>query len=180
VARYLYKLMAYKDEYEVARLALRPAFRAALVEQFGEGAEVEYLLRPPLLARLGLKKKMAFGSGVDALFQALYRLRGLRGTPLDVFGYDPIRQVERALIAEYRRQIVDALRSLSPLSYDRAARLAELPDLIRGYDEVKLENVQRYKVALRALSDEAAGEVSSPARSADSSPGTAKSPGVHL
>jgi indolepyruvate ferredoxin oxidoreductase len=180
VARYLYKLMAYKDEYEVARLALRPAFRRTLTEQFGEGAEVEYLLRPPILARLGLRNKRAFGPGVDTLFQALYRLRGLRGTPLDVFGYDPIRRVERALIAEYRRLIGDALASLSSLSYDRAARLAELPDLIRGYDEVKLANVQRYHEAQRALSDEAVGETSSLTRSAHGSPGAAPSPGVPL
>jgi indolepyruvate ferredoxin oxidoreductase len=149
VARYLYKLMAYKDEYEVARLALRPTFRATLADRFGEGARVEYLLRPPILARLGLRKKLAFGPGFDAVFGALYRLRGLRGTPLDVFGHDPVRRTERALIAEYRRLIAGAIESLSPEGYDRAARLAALPDLIRGYDEVKLENVRRYHEALR-------------------------------
>jgi indolepyruvate ferredoxin oxidoreductase len=178
VARYLYKLMAYKDEYEVARLALRPAFRATLADHVGEGAEVEYLLRPPILARLGLRKKLAFGPGFDAVFQALYRLRGLRGTPLDVFGHDPIRRIERALIAEYRRLIAGALGSLSPQSYDWAIQLAALPDLIRGYDEVKLESVQRYREALRALSDEAVGEMSSRVRSADGARSTARSPGV--
>jgi indolepyruvate ferredoxin oxidoreductase len=172
--------MAYKDEYEVARLALRPAFRDTLAEQFGEGAEVAYLLRPPILARLGLRKKLAFGPGFDVALQALYNLRGLRGTPLDVFGYDPIRRVERALIVEYRRLIMDALRSLSPQSYDRVVRLAALPDLIRGYDEVKLENVRRYHEAQRALSDETGGETASSARAADGSRGMAGSPGVQV
>jgi indolepyruvate ferredoxin oxidoreductase len=177
VARYLYKLMAYKDEYEVARLALRPTFRATLADRFGEGAVVEYLLRPPILARLGLGKKLAFGPGFEAVFQVLYRLRGLRGTPLDVFGYDPIRRIERALIAEYRYLIVGALGSLSPQSYDRAVRLAALPDLIRGYDAVKLENVRRYHEALR---DEANGETSLGAQAAGGSRGTAESPGVSV
>ena len=169
VARYLFKLMAYKDEYEVARLALRPAFRAALADQFSDGAGVEYLLHPPILRKLGLKKKLALGRGFDAAFQALYALRGLRGTPLDVFGYDPIRRIERALLAEYRRLISGALTGLSPVSYDRAVRLATLPDLIRGYDQVKLESVTRYHEAVRAVTIEADAVEPSPALSQNGS-----------
>jgi indolepyruvate ferredoxin oxidoreductase len=151
VARYLHKLMTYKDEYEVARLHLRPEFKQSLKSVFGEAANVRYQLHPPILKVLGLKRKIGFGAWFDVVYRVLYTLRGLRGTAFDVFGYDTIRKVERNLIGEYRVLIEKCIaegRLNTSEGYASAVKLAELPDLIRGYDEVKLENVARYRAAL--------------------------------
>ena len=155
VARYLFKLMAYKDEYEVARLHLRDEFRTALADQFGSRATVHYQLHPPFLKALGLQRKLSFGRWFDGGYWLLTKLKGLRGTMFDMFGYAHIRKLERELISEYRTMIEQELASLSASSYDRAVKLAELPDLIRGYEEVKLRNVERYRRAIRDLTDEA-------------------------
>ena len=144
VARYLFKLMAYKDEYEVARLSLKAEVRAALDEQFGEGARFHYHLHPPLLKALGMRNKIKFGRWFDAVYHLLARLKGLRGTPFDIFGYDRVRRVERALIEQYRQMIFAALDDLDASNYERAVKLARLPDRVRGYDEVKLGNVERF------------------------------------
>ena len=150
-ARYLYKLMAYKDEYEVARLSLKAEVRDALNTQFGERARVHYLLQPPLLKALGLKRKIKLGRSFDLVYRALHQLRFLRGTRFDLFGYDRVRRVERDLIAQYRRLIFAALDDLSADNYERAVELAKLPDMIRGYDEVKLGNVERFWEAVQGL-----------------------------
>ena len=144
VARYLFKLMAYKDEYEVARLSLKAEVRAALAEQFGEGARFHYHLHPPLLKALGMRNKIKFGRWFDAVYHLLARLKGLRGTLFDIFGYDRVRRVERALIEQYRQMIFAALEGLDASNYERAVKLARLPDRVRGYDEVKLGNVERF------------------------------------
>jgi indolepyruvate ferredoxin oxidoreductase len=151
VARYLFKLMAYKDEYEVARLHLRPAFHAALAEQFGPDARLAYQLHPPFLRALGLKKKVGFGRWFHAGYRLLIALRRLRGTPFDPFGYAHVRRVERALIEEYRAAIEQALVALSPLTYEQAVTLASLPDLIRGYEGIKLANVARFREEVQWL-----------------------------
>ncbi len=151
VARYLFKLMAYKDEYEVARLSLKPEVGAAMRAQFGAGARVHYHLQPPLLKALGLKRKIKLGRWFDLAYRALRRLRFLRGTRLDPFGYDRVRRVERELIAQYRQLIFAELEDLSGANYQKALKLAKLPDMIRGYDEVKLANVERYREAVNAL-----------------------------
>ncbi len=151
VARYLFKLMAYKDEYEVARLSLKPAARAAISAQFGARARVRYHLQPPLLKALGLKRKIQVGSWFDGVYRLLRQLRFLRGTPFDPFGYDRVRRVERELIAQYRRLVFAALDDLSADNYARAVELARLPDMIRGYDEIKLANVERFWEAVRGL-----------------------------
>lgn len=150
VARYLYKLMAYKDEYEVARLHLRPEVRASIRAELGE-AEVRYQLHPPVLRALGMKRKLALGTWVEGVFRLLVRLRRLRGTALDPFGYAGVRRVERALVGEYRGMIERALRDLGPESHERAVRIARLPDLIRGYEDVKLRNIRRFREEARAL-----------------------------
>ena len=150
-ARYLFKLMAYKDEYEVARLSLKPQLGAALREQFGAGAKRRYMLHPPLLKHLGLKRKLELGPWFALVFRMLGRLRFLRGTPFDVFGYDRVRRIERDLIEQYRRLVFAAADELSAENYAKAVELARLPDLIRGYDEVKLANVERFWARLRAL-----------------------------
>ena len=151
VARYLFKLMAYKDEYEVARLSLKAEVRAALAEQFGEGARFHYHLHPPILKALGMRNKIKFGRWFDAVYHLLARLKGLRGTPFDIFGYDRVRRVERALIEQYRQMIFAALDGLDADNYGRAVKLARLPDRVRGYDEIKLGNVERFWQEARAL-----------------------------
>lgn len=158
VARYLHKLMAYKDEYEVARLSLDGSLDQAIDETFGPGATRHYRLHPPVLRALGVKKKLAFGRWFDVGFRALRALRGLRGTAFDPFGRDGIRQLERALIDEYRTGIEAELARLGPDTHDRAVRLAALPDLIRGYEGVKRKNVERYRAAVRDLLTEAPTE----------------------
>jgi indolepyruvate ferredoxin oxidoreductase len=151
VARYLFKLMAYKDEYEVARLHLKEDVARALAAEFPGGVEVQYNLHPPLLRALGLKKKLKLGRWVDGAFRALVALRGLRGTPLDPFGRAEVRRVERELIGEYRALVDKALVGLSPESHERAVKLASLPDLVRGYEEIKLANVRRFREEVKAL-----------------------------
>lgn len=145
VARYLFKLMAYKDEYEVARLHLKPEFHQALAQQFGEGATIKYQLHPPLLRALGLNKKIGLGRWFDLGYWLLNKMRWLRGTPFDIFGYAKVRRVERALIEEYRTLITQELQGLSPETRERALKIARLPDMIRGYEEIKLNSVARFR-----------------------------------
>ena len=160
VARYLYKLMAYKDEYEVARLALEPKFDGALTEEFGPGARMSFRLHPPVLRALGMKKKIALGRWFRGVFRLLYSARGLRGTAFDPFGRDSIRRLERELIGEYRSNIETALNGLSPATYDRAVKLAWTPDMIRGYENVKRKNIERYRQAVQMILDPGAPDQS--------------------
>ncbi len=151
VARHLYKLMAYKDEYEVARLALEPQFEAAVAEQFGEAASYRWRLHPPMLKTMGMKRKIALGAWFRPGFAMLRAGRRLRGTAFDPFGYDEIRRIERGLIAEYVAELRAVLPRLGEVGIDAAVELAELPDLIRGYDEVKLRGVEAYRERLAEL-----------------------------
>jgi indolepyruvate ferredoxin oxidoreductase len=142
VARYLFKLMAYKDEYEVARLHLKADLGKTLAAEYPDGVKVHYNLHPPLLRAMGLERKLKFGAWFDSAFRALARMKGLRGTALDPFGRAAVRRVERALPGEYRALVDRALAGLSPATYERAVSLARLPDLIRGYEDIKLRNVE--------------------------------------
>jgi indolepyruvate ferredoxin oxidoreductase len=151
VARYLFKLMAYKDEYEVARLHLRPELSRTLADQFGEEARIAYQLHPPFLRYMGMKQKVSFGPWFKPGLQLLAAMRRLRGTPFDVFGQTAVRRLERALIVEYRNLIEQVLADLTPETYERAVKLANLPDLIRGYEEVKLKNVARYRAEVEKV-----------------------------
>jgi indolepyruvate ferredoxin oxidoreductase len=151
VARHLFKLMAYKDEYEVARLHLKNNLGARLAEDYPEGVTVHYHLHPPLLRAMGFQRKIKLGKWFDAVFRLLVAMRGLRGSALDPFGRAEVRRVERALIGEYRALVEKALSDLSELTHDRAVRLANVPDVIRGYEEIKLRNVQRFRDEVRAL-----------------------------
>jgi indolepyruvate ferredoxin oxidoreductase len=140
VARYLFKLMAYKDEYEVARLHSDPAFHARLAEQFEGKVQIGYHLAPPLLARRndrGELQKQPFGAWMGTAFRLLARLKGLRGTPLDPFGRSAERRTERALISEYRACIDELLAGLTASNQSQAAEIARLPEGIRGYGHVK-------------------------------------------
>ena len=150
-ARYLFKLMAYKDEYEVARLSLKPEVRSAMQAQFGQGARMHYHLQPPVLKALGLKRKVKLGRWFDVVYRLLRQMRFLRGTRFDPFGYDHVRRVERDLIAQYRRLVFEASDDLTADNHARALKLARLPDMIRGYDEVKLANVERFQAAVAGM-----------------------------
>jgi indolepyruvate ferredoxin oxidoreductase len=145
VARHLFKLMAYKDEYEVARLHLDAVEQAKLHAEFGEDAKIAFNLHPPLLRAMGLERKLELGSWFVPSFKALYRMRRLRGSKLDPFGRAKVRRVERELVVEYEEMVAEALARLTPESHATALELLELPDVIRGYEEIKLRNVALFR-----------------------------------
>jgi indolepyruvate ferredoxin oxidoreductase len=146
-ARAMHKLMAYKDEYEVARLHLDAFEHARRDAEFGPGAEVQILLHPPLLRALGLRRKLRLGASARPLLAGLHAGRRLRGTALDPFGRTAMRRLERALIDEHRSLVTTALAHLTPATADAVAAVAALPDMIRGYEQIKLANVERYRAA---------------------------------
>jgi indolepyruvate ferredoxin oxidoreductase len=143
--------MAYKDEYEVARLHLKQELDREITAQFGENAKIQYMLHPPLLRSLGMKKKLALGQWFDNGYKMLTRMKGLRGTPLDIFGYAKVRRVERDLIRQYRDLVQQSLDSLSSNNYDTAVELLSLPDMVRGYEDIKLRNVEKYQQRVEEL-----------------------------
>ena len=148
VARNLFKLMAYKDEYEVARLHTDPAFLAKLSDQFEDGFKLKYHLAPPLLAAKndkGQLVKKTYGAWMQRAFGVLARLKGLRGTAFDVFGYTAERRTERALVGEYRALVDELLPALSAERLADAVALAALPDEIRGYGHVKERNLEKVR-----------------------------------
>jgi indolepyruvate ferredoxin oxidoreductase len=144
--------MAYKDEYEVARLSIDPRLADEVERQFGAGATFAYRLHPPVLRALGMKRKVSLGRWFRPVFAALYRLRWLRGTPFDPFGYTEVRRTERALVGEYRELVGRSLDQLGAGNVEQVAEIAGLPDMIRGYEHVKLGNVARYRAAADRLS----------------------------
>ncbi|WP_378787224.1 indolepyruvate ferredoxin oxidoreductase family protein [Nonomuraea fastidiosa] len=144
-ARGLHKLMAYKDEYEVARLHLDPAEVARREREFGKDAKVTVLLHPPVLRAMGMKRKIKVGRSAGVLFRGLRAARVLRGTAFDVFGKAEVRRVERALIGEYRGLVRTALDRLTPETASVVEEIAGLPDLIRGYEDIKLARVAEFR-----------------------------------
>jgi indolepyruvate ferredoxin oxidoreductase len=155
-ARNLYKLLAYKDEYEVARLHLDAVEQARVRGEFGTGAKVYIMLHPPLLRALGLKRKLKLRTGVVPMFRVLRAMRRLRGTRLDVFGLPRVRRVERALPGEYRELMTRSLERLTPVTHATVAQIAELPDLVRGYEDIKLANVEKFRARAAELEAELA------------------------
>lgn len=151
VARGLYKFTAYKDEYEVARRLTDPAFLAEVAEQVPEGANLTYRLHPPVLRAMGRKKKIGMRPGSHFALRLLARGKRLRGTAFDPFGYAHVRRVERELLAHYTAMVADLASVLDPAGYDRAVRAAALPDVVRGYEDIKLANVALYSERLREL-----------------------------
>jgi indolepyruvate ferredoxin oxidoreductase len=145
VARNLFKLMAYKDEYEVARLQLDAAERAKLEAEFGSKVRVWFHLHPPLLRGLGLKRKLKLGRWFVPFLRLLRAIRFLRGTPFDPFGHTKVRRTERALIGEYEEMAREVFAHLSPATHELALEICELPDMIRGYEEIKLRSVDRFR-----------------------------------
>jgi indolepyruvate ferredoxin oxidoreductase len=144
-ARGLFKLMAYKDEYEVARLHLDAVEQARLRNEFGKGAKVYVMLHPPLLRALGMKRKLKLGPWFVPALRLLRASRRLRGTKLDPFGLPRVRRVERALPGEYRTLVARSLERLTPVTHGTVAEIAELPDVVRGYEDIKLANVERFR-----------------------------------
>ncbi|WP_158815660.1 indolepyruvate ferredoxin oxidoreductase family protein [Methylocapsa sp. S129] len=145
VARNLFKLMAYKDEYEVARLYTDGSFQKQVAQAFEGDLRFEFHLAPPLLARkdsvTGEAKKMSFGPWMMKAFQLLATLRFLRGTKFDIFGYSEDRREERALIADYEALCRELVVGLTPGNHAIALSLAALPERIRGYGHVKARSV---------------------------------------
>nr|WP_058836163.1 indolepyruvate ferredoxin oxidoreductase family protein [Luteimonas abyssi] len=139
-ARYFFKLMAYKDEYEVARLYTSGDFRRKLEQQFEGDYTLHFHLAPPLLAKKNAKgelQKREYGPWVFKAFGVLAKLRGLRGTALDVFGYTAERKMERRLIGEYEATVGRLLDRLDGGNVDLATEIASIPEHIRGYGHVK-------------------------------------------
>jgi indolepyruvate ferredoxin oxidoreductase len=151
VARHLFTLMACKDEYEVARLHLRPEMAASLEAAFGGPVRVRYHLHPPVLRALGWTRKIAVGRWIEPMFRLLVVLRRLRGGALDPFGHTALRRLERALPGEYRAMVERALAGLSPQTHARAVEIARLPELVRGYEGVKRRAVERFREEARRL-----------------------------
>jgi indolepyruvate ferredoxin oxidoreductase len=144
VARYLFKLMAYKDEYEVARLHTDPAFTARIADMFEGDYKLVHHLAPPLTAKKnhrGEMLKQPYGPWMRSAFGVLARLKGLRGGALDVFGRTEERRTERALIVEYRACIEELLKDLSAERLALAVEIARIPEDIRGYGHVKLRHM---------------------------------------
>ncbi|HYH58424.1 MAG TPA: DUF6537 domain-containing protein, partial [Thermoleophilaceae bacterium] len=142
VARQLYYLMAFKDEYEVARLHL-----AALPSE----GKFWFHLHPPLLRALGLKRKLKLGRWFVPAFRMLRAMRRLRGTWLDPFGRPEVRRVERELIGEYRALVTRAVAHLRPETAPLVLEICDLPDEIRGYEEIKLRSVKRFRMTAERL-----------------------------
>jgi len=150
VVRSLFKLMAYKDEYEVARLYTDGSFERQVASTFeGENLRYEFHLAPPLFARkdpaTGLPRKMSFGPRMMKVFRVLARLKGLRGTPLDVFGYTHERRTERRLVRDYEALLQEILSRLDADNHATAVGLASLPQKIRGFGHVKERNLKAAK-----------------------------------
>ncbi|WP_432844092.1 indolepyruvate ferredoxin oxidoreductase family protein [Dactylosporangium sp. CA-092794] len=145
VAVNLHKLMAYKDEYEVARLSLDPQLGGTITDAFGEGARVRYRLHPPMLRALGLRHKISLGPWMRPVFRVLIAMRHLRGTRLDPFGFAAVRRTERELVGDYQSAVDVLLDGLTADNHELAVRIATLPDLVRGYEDIKLRNVERYR-----------------------------------
>jgi indolepyruvate ferredoxin oxidoreductase len=140
VARYAFKLMAYKDEYEVARLYTSGDFEKSIRETFDGDFKLHFNLAPPLFARKdaeGHLRKAEYGTWVFGAFKLLAKLRGLRGTAFDVFGYTAERRGERRLIADYANTIDTLLAALDHDNHALAVEIASVPEHIRGYGHVK-------------------------------------------
>jgi indolepyruvate ferredoxin oxidoreductase len=159
VARYAFKLMAYKDEYEVARLYTDGNFLKQVGNELGgDKLRFEFHLAPPLLARkdpvTGLPRKISFGPWMMGAFKLLARLKFLRGTPFDIFGYSQERRTERKLIADYEATLDEVLAKLTPDNHPLAVGLAAIPEKIRGFGHVKARHLAAAEADEAALMEQ--------------------------
>ena len=160
VAKYFFKLMAYKDEYEVARLYTDGTFQKAIENAFGGDFTLKYNLAPPLFAKRdaqGRLVKAEYGAWMGVAFKVLARLRFLRGTALDVFGRTEERRMERQLIDDYERSLTALCARLTAGNLAAALELANLPERIRGFGHVKLANVEKARQRWQAIEREVSG-----------------------
>ena len=156
VARYLFKLMAYKYEYEVARLYADPSFERQVRNDIGgEHLRYQVHLAPPLLARrdkiTGVPRKMTFGPWIFPVFRMLAKFKFLRGTVFDPFGHTAERKIERSLVREYEALLEEIFVKLTPENHHLAVGLAAIPDKIRGFGHVKLRHLKTAKADESAL-----------------------------
>jgi indolepyruvate ferredoxin oxidoreductase len=160
------KLLAYKDEYEVARLFTDGHFEAQLRDQFDGDFRISFNLAPPLLGgakdALGQPKKRAFGAWMLPVFRMLAKMRSLRGTAFDIFGHSADRKLERDLIAGYEKDVAHILSVLSPLTLETAIEILSLPDRIRGYGPVKEKAVKDVQARYAQLAADLANPPSAP------------------
>jgi indolepyruvate ferredoxin oxidoreductase len=149
VARYAFKLMAYKDEYEVARLYADPAFARKIEAMFEGGYKLKFHLAPPVFnrpdPRTGEASKSQFGGWMMPAFRILAKLKRLRGTALDVFGYTEERKTERRLIVDYEATIAELLEHLDGENRKLAVEIASVPEHIRGFGHVKRRHLDEAK-----------------------------------
>ena len=156
VARYYAKLLAIKDEYEVARLYTDGKFEAALKAQFEDWDHLSFHMAPPLLSKPGADgraKKVELGSWTFKALKTLAKFKGLRGGVLDIFGKTEERRIERQLVRDYEALVDELLTHLSADKLDVAIKLARLPEGIRGYGHVKLANVVTVRAQWKDLLD---------------------------
>jgi indolepyruvate ferredoxin oxidoreductase len=148
----LFKVMAYKDEYEVARLHLRSSRDKRVTSMFDGEVKVTYHLHPPVLRALGMDRKLQIPARVlDPTFKMLYAMRRLRGTRMDAAGIGKVRRTERELVPWYRSTVLEALAELKLANQPVVAEIAALPEDIRGYEDVKMANVERAQVRAAEL-----------------------------
>ncbi|HLY46242.1 MAG TPA: indolepyruvate ferredoxin oxidoreductase family protein [Stellaceae bacterium] len=170
-ARALFKVMAYKDEYEVARLYAESDFQKRVADQFEGPYELRFHLAPPLLAECdpatGHLKKKVYGAWMLGAFRLLAKLRRLRGTPFDIFGRTEERRAERRLVTEYEALLDEIVAGLSPENHAVAVELAALPLEIRGFGHVKAANLERTKATEAELLARFRAPLPSPALAAE-------------
>jgi indolepyruvate ferredoxin oxidoreductase len=154
-AKYYFKLLAYKDEYEVARLHSNPAMQAKVQNLFEGPVTMHYHLAPPLLSKIdsktGKPRKIKFGPWMGPVFSMLAKLKFLRNTPMDIFGYSDERKAERALIVQYEQTVNEVLAKLTPQNYDVAVALLSVPEQIRGFGHVKEAHLAKANSQTNAL-----------------------------
>src|SRR6202035_556375 len=160
------KLLAYKDEYEVARLYTDGRFEKQIREQFDGDYKISFNLAPPILGggkdALGRPKKRAFGPWMMPVFRLLAKMRVLRGGAFDIFGHSADRKLERDLIAGYEKDVAHVLSVLSPLNLDTAIEILSLPDRIRGSGPVKEKSVRDAKARTAQLAADLASPPPAP------------------
>ncbi len=157
VAIHYANVLAYKDEYEVARLFVETGFRQAMAETFDGPVSVSFHLSPPLIApfdkNLGRPRKIAFGPWMFGVFRILARLKGLRGSAFDIFGWTEERRRERTLIQDYETALALILQRLHADNHTAAVALASAPSMVRGFGPVKMRAFERFARAWPALAD---------------------------
>lgn len=154
-AKSLFRLMSYKDEYEVARLYSSPEFMAGLKEQFEGPFKIKFHMAPPLIAKIndfdGLPIKRQFPGFSLSVFRLLAKFKGLRGGRWDWFGRSAERQTEKQLIGDFEKMMIKHLKTINESNYDQLVELAELPQMIKGFGHVKEASIQQYRERLALL-----------------------------